>query len=311
MGSLQDLELRHLVALATVADQGTFARAAGELGFSQSAVSQQIAALERIVGEPVFDRPGGPRPVELTPIGALLLEQSRPVLAGMAAVRDGLVRFRDGAVGRLTVGAYQSVATSILPELVARLHDERPEVDLMVESSDEDEELYAAVLDGTIDLSFGTAASRRPGLDVVPLLVDPYVVVARPYQFPPGPVDARDLDGIPLVGQPRNSCQMLNEAGLIAAGCRPTYVFRSADNSTVAAMVRSGLGPAVLPLLCVERDDPRLVLHPLDPGIPPREVVLVARTGRTLAPAAHRFIELAREICTDLGRRLDAVIAAP
>ncbi|MFV0524666.1 MAG: LysR family transcriptional regulator [Acidimicrobiales bacterium] len=309
MGNLQDLELRHLTALATVAEQGTFARAAAELGFSQSAVSQQIAALERIIGEPVFNRPGGPRPVELTPIGVLLLDRSRSVLAGVAAVRDDIVRFRDGAVGRLAVGAYQSVATSILPELVARLHDERPDLDLRVENSDHDEELYEAVLGGAIDLSFGTRASLRPGLDVIPLLVDPYVVVARPDQFPAGPIDARALNGIPLVGQPRNSCQVLNEAGLVAAGCRPTYVFRSADNGTVAAMVRSGLGPAVLPLLCVERDDPRLVIHALEPGIPPREVVLVSRTGRPLAPSAVRFVALAREICADLARRFEVTMA--
>ena len=65
----RDIEIRHLTALAAVAAERSFGRAAERLGFTQSAVSQQIAALERVVGEPVFDRPGGPRPVELTPVG--------------------------------------------------------------------------------------------------------------------------------------------------------------------------------------------------------------------------------------------------
>ena len=63
------LELRHLVALVAVADAGTISRAAEELGYTQSAVSQQIAALEKAVGSPVFDRPGGPRPLVLTETG--------------------------------------------------------------------------------------------------------------------------------------------------------------------------------------------------------------------------------------------------
>ena len=70
MPSMRDLEIRHLEALDAVASTGTFGRAAERLGYTQSAISQQIAALERVMGAPVFDRPGGPRPVELTPLGA-------------------------------------------------------------------------------------------------------------------------------------------------------------------------------------------------------------------------------------------------
>ena len=78
---LRDLELRHLAALDAVATEGTFGRAALRLGYTQSAVSQQIAALERLVGAALFDRPGGPRPVELTPLGDLLLEHALARLA--------------------------------------------------------------------------------------------------------------------------------------------------------------------------------------------------------------------------------------
>ena len=66
MDTWNGLELRHLVALVAVADAGTISRAADELGYTQSAVSQQIAALEKAVGTSVFDRPGGPRPFRLT-----------------------------------------------------------------------------------------------------------------------------------------------------------------------------------------------------------------------------------------------------
>ena len=85
---LPGLELRHLVALVAVADSGTFSRAAEQLGYTQSAVSQQIAALERVTGTPLFDRPGGPRPVQPTEAGAVLTEHAA-CGAGAAARRRG------------------------------------------------------------------------------------------------------------------------------------------------------------------------------------------------------------------------------
>src|SRR5437870_5109363 len=70
------LELRHLVALKALADEGSFGRAATRLGYTQSAISQQIASLERIVGQRLVERPGGPRPISLTDAGRLLLRHA-------------------------------------------------------------------------------------------------------------------------------------------------------------------------------------------------------------------------------------------
>jgi DNA-binding transcriptional LysR family regulator len=75
------VELRHLAALEAVASEGTFGRAAERLGYTQSAVSQQIAALERIVGGKLLDRPGGPRAVSLTDAGRLLLRHAEAITA--------------------------------------------------------------------------------------------------------------------------------------------------------------------------------------------------------------------------------------
>lgn len=67
LGRVSTIELRHLAAMTAIVEEGSFGRAAVRLGYTQSTVSQQVAALERAVGGPVFDRPGGPRPVRLTP----------------------------------------------------------------------------------------------------------------------------------------------------------------------------------------------------------------------------------------------------
>lgn len=289
------MEIRHLEALDAVAATGTFGRAAERLGYTQSAISQQIAALERVLGAPVFDRPGGPRPVELTPLGAQLLEHGRRILTQLDVMSDELDRFRNGEVGMLSIGTFQSASATILPLVVGRLRERYPDLELSVFESDHDQELEGRVESGELDVSFMVGDG---GVDVETrhVITDPFVLIARPGQFPPGPVAIADLSVEPMIGQHENSCQLCNEAGLRAAGLVPSYVFRSNDNGTVAAMVRAGMGVAVLPLLCVETEDPRLSIHPLTPAIPDRQINVAWRADRTLAPAVAQFVEIATEV---------------
>src|SRR5260370_36750837 len=109
---MSDAGLRHLAAMAAVAEEGSFGRAAARLGYSQSTISQQIAALEKAVGGPVFDRPGGPKPVRVTPLGALVLAHGRDLLAAAAAMAAALDRVKAGG-GRGDIGTVQSVANVI------------------------------------------------------------------------------------------------------------------------------------------------------------------------------------------------------
>src|SRR5215218_6670220 len=98
---LLGVELRHLVALQAVAREGSFGRAARSLGYTQSAVSQQIAALERIVGERLLERPGGPRRVSLTEAGELLLRHAEAIVARLSAAQADLAALAEGAAGPL------------------------------------------------------------------------------------------------------------------------------------------------------------------------------------------------------------------
>ena len=161
MRQLRDLELRHLVALDAVATEGTFGRAATRLGYTQSAVSQQIAALERLVGGAVFDRPGGPRPVELTPLGKLVLGHARDVIARVDATGEAVERFLAGEVGRIDVGTFQSVSNVLLPAIVRRLRSEHPDLDIRLFEHEDTDSGAAAVLAGELDLTFAVGAARR------------------------------------------------------------------------------------------------------------------------------------------------------
>jgi DNA-binding transcriptional LysR family regulator len=307
MSGLRAVELRHLQALQAVARAGTFGRAAERLGYTQSAVSQQIAALERIVGAPVFDRPGGPRPVELTPLGSLLLRHVDDLLARLDAAAAEIERFQAGEVGRLVVGTFQSVSVEVLPRVIGLLRAERPELEIRLYEADLNDELLAGVADGELDCSFVVGVPDDPALEAEVLGHDPFVAVA-PRDGGTGPLPLQALGSTALIGQPATSCQGLVDHGLRANGIEPSYVFRTADNGAVQAMVRAGMGVAVLPLLAVDLTDERVAVRPLDPPIPDRVIALARRAGRTPSPATLRFLELAHEVCSTLDERRTRVL---
>ena len=197
---LQDIEIRHLSALKAVAEEGSFGRAATRLGFSQSAVSQQIAALERAVGSPVFDRPGGPKRVELTPTGALLLEHAEAILGRIVTASDDLDRLRTGSAGHLTVGTFQSVSVRILPSVVKAMRAERPGVEIRLHESDDHEAIIEQLLAGSLDVAFVVARIEDPRLDITELFFDPFVAVTARGDGGAvvGPMTAAELVRAPL-----------------------------------------------------------------------------------------------------------------
>src|SRR5918912_864150 len=145
------IELRHLTALEAVGREGSFGRAAKSLGYTQSAVSQQIAALERIVGARLVDRPGGPRPVSLTGAGELLLRHAEAIVARLSAAQADMAALAEGEAGPLRVGIFQSVGARVLPELMRRFSEAWPLVEIQLTESASDSDLLAAVERGELD----------------------------------------------------------------------------------------------------------------------------------------------------------------
>ncbi|MES5820691.1 LysR family transcriptional regulator [Streptomyces sp. RG80] len=294
---MSDVELRHLAAMAAIVEEGSFGRAAARLGYTQSTVSQQVAALERAVGGPVFDRPGGPRPVRLTPLGSVVLEHGRAVLARAEGLATAVDRFRAGD-GRIDIGTFQSVSNVILPSVVRRLRDEHPGCDIRLSEEEPEQpqigDLDLLFYDGRLD---GDVEHRK-------LLDDPYLLVAGAGTFPEGPVPLELLDGVPMVAWPLTCDQPSMEQALAASGARPRIVFRSAVNDTLLSMVRAGLGSAVLPWLAIRgadvQADDRLRVHELRPSPPPREIYLHWQAGRIHSPLAGRAVDIAVEVAAEL-----------
>jgi molybdate transport repressor ModE-like protein len=290
----ESLEVRHVRAFASVVEQGSFAGAARELGYTQSAVSQQIFALERIAGAPVLRRhPGGRRPPELTETGRVILSHARPLLARVKAAQADVAALATGEVGQVQVGTFQSFGARILPAVLARFRALQPGIGVEIREAPSVEELLGSVEAGEVDVAFGVVPLDEGPFAARELMVDPYVLVTRAGN---GERGLRDLAGRRLLGIRGCRHERLVEARLLADGVVPAGSARFDDNGMIQALAAAGEGVAVVPLLTVDAEDPAVTVHPL-PELPARQIVAVWHRDRRLNPAAERFVDTAAEIC--------------
>jgi DNA-binding transcriptional LysR family regulator len=290
------VELRHLIALEAVAREASFGKAAVSLGYTQSAVSQQIATLERIVGEKLVERPGGPRKVSLTEAGELLLRHAQAIVSRLSAAEADLEALGNGQAGALRVGVYQSVGEHILPALMQRFVESWPRVDVRLEESANDVDLLAHVERGELDLTFADLPLPEGPFDHVELLSDPYVFVLSSELPPPESNTLAAAVGHDLIGF--RGCRSLNQ--IEGAAPHPLrIVFRSDHNGTVQGMVAAGFGAAIVPRLTVDPADDRVQLIEME-DVPPRVIGLAWHRDRHRSPAARAFVELAQRVCADL-----------
>lgn len=297
MGQLDDLAIRHFAALQAVAAEQSFGRAAERLGFTQSAVSQQIAAFEKAIGQPLFDRPGGPRQIELTPVGHVMLRHAEAILGHLDTAGEELAQLLAGQGGRLSVGTFQSITVKILPEVIGRMRAERPNLEVRLTESNLNEELVELLIDGAVDLAFVVAPINDDRLVLTPLGSDPYVVIAPAGDDDDPFIERDDLAHRQLIGQvDDDACQRNINQYFWSSEIKPDYAFRTDDNAAVQAMVRVGMGLAVMPYLAIDANDPGISVRELSPPMPPRVHFAAQRADRTAAPAAERVIELARDV---------------
>jgi DNA-binding transcriptional LysR family regulator len=300
------VELRHLAALQAIAAEGTFGKAARCLGYTQSAVSQQIATLERIVGERLLDRPGGPRPVTLTEAGRLLLRHADAIVARLQAAQADLAALSAGAAGTLRVGTYQSVGKHILPTVLRRFTATWPLVELRLTEMNSDQDLVALVERGDIDLTFADWTMWDGPFEECHLFDDPYVLLVQadsPLAARKRPPSMAEIAELPLIGFRQCRSHVLIESWFHQAGAQPEYVFRSDDNGTVQAMVGAGVGIALVPLLTVDLNDPACAVIDLGDLVPPRRLALVWHSDRYRSPAASAFVEVAEQVCAEYAAR--------
>jgi DNA-binding transcriptional LysR family regulator len=294
------LELRHLLTLEAIAEEGSFKAAARALGYTPSAVSQQIAALERAVGVQVIAREQGRQALGLTEAGRILLRHLAPIHAHLDAARGDLEALASGFVGTLRVGAFESVGTRLLPEVVGRFRDVFPQI--LVEISEALSELdhLRSVEQRVLDLAF-TLIPLPPGpFEIRHVLRDPWVLVVQAGSAAAEQArsvrDLRALGRLPLVcfRAPRAIDPVLGF--FREAEVEPNLVLQSDYNDAVQEAAAAGRGVALMPRLCVNPSDERISIVDLGDLFPPREIAVAWRGDRPVSEALYAFVELAIEI---------------
>jgi DNA-binding transcriptional LysR family regulator len=249
-GNLRALDLRRLTTLERVAAHMSFSRAADELHFTQSAVSQQIASLERDVGVRLINR----NPVSLTPPGRMLCDRYASALAELVAAEAELESFREGGSGRLRISAVGAGASRLLPGAAAGFAVRFPGVVVQIHEH-EGTEALARVKRGEADiaLTFGyeEPTERRPRLRWLRLTHERvYLAVPASHPFARKPaVRLADLFGQPFVYTPNAGFSLEAIAEAAGAPLTPTAVFAGENPDATHAMVAQGAGLALVPEL--------------------------------------------------------------
>jgi molybdate transport repressor ModE-like protein len=289
------VELRHLIALRAVADEGSVAAAARRLGYSQPGVSQQLAALERLLESRLVERRPGSREASLTEAGRLVLRHGAALLARARAADADLRELQNGALGTLRLGVFPSVGARVVPPLLRRLAEKWPEVDVLLVEEASDRRLLEQVEAAELDLAFAMLPLEEGPFTAAEVLRDPYVVLIpanSPLAERTRPLGPRELGELPLIGFRHH--QGYPEAFLRAHGIAARVRFRIDDNETLVGLVAGGLGVALVPRLAVDPARKDVVQLEISAKLPPRLIAIAWHRDRVLAPAAADLVEVAR-----------------
>ena len=292
----QAIEVRHLVALAVVAEEGSFRRAADRLEYVQSAISGQISHLEQAIGLRLLERASGTPVVELTQAGRVLLRHTEEILARFDSAYADVSSLSSRSTGAVRVAGLERLA----PEQVARLMSafrHRYPFSRVILSDDAGPE--ARIVAGGVDVLIREQSPLEPPLAEQVFAVDPYVLVlpaGSPLAGRSGTITAAELVALqPIV--PGRCITSPSLAGrLQELGVRTCSAVAPESAGTAQAIVAAGLSAALVPSRLLEpkhRDLPALDLSHL---VPPRTLVAVYDGEREQTAAVRGFLQQLKAI---------------
>jgi DNA-binding transcriptional LysR family regulator len=314
------LDVKQLRVLKAVAEHGSFSAAAEALSYTQPAISQQVAALEKQTGTTLVDRTS--RGVRLTDAGLTLVDHAEAVLARLAAAEAELEAMAGIRGGRVRLASFPTAGASLLPPAVALFTQRHPDVELsFIEREPEEaaQMLRAAELEAGIVFEY--AEYNQPELerfyDGIELhrLVDDPMYLALPLGHPAANkprVRLRDLSDETWIQESGNHswCGRFHETACLAAGFKPKVSFRSDDYNVVQGLVAAGVGISLLPGLSLTnvRDD--IVIRSLGPNAPTRRIAAATLAGRYRSPATEAMLGILEEVAARFELPSGAAVAA-
>jgi DNA-binding transcriptional LysR family regulator len=300
------LDVRRMKVLREVAARGSFSAAAEALSFTQSAVSQHIAALERETGTTLVER--NSRGVRLTDAGRAVVEHADAILARIEAAEEELVAIAGLRGGRLRLACFQSAGATLVPRAVAAFHERHPKVELgMVEA--EPEEASARLRAGEIDLALVYDFAPLPGmldgnLELTHLIDDAYeAILPRDHRLAGRrKIRLADLADEPWIASTeRCGCRQITERACQEAGFEPRVAFEADETLAAQALVAAGVGVTMLPRLALTALHPGVVTCSLGRDAPVRRVWTAGLAEGYRSPASEAMVQILRDVAEDFG----------
>jgi DNA-binding transcriptional LysR family regulator len=304
------LDTRRLRVLCEVARQGSFSAAAGALGYTQPAVSRQIATLEAEVEMILVRRV--PQGVVLTDAGKLLVDRAEAIFTRLINAEFELQALQGLEGGTLRLASFASAAAAIVPLAVAEFRRRYPAIELAITMADPIDSI-PMLRGGELDVALShdavatgratdlaTAAGGVGDIEVVHLFDDP-MYVAMPSDHPladAGRVELAQFADDPWMLATTHTCpdSRLFLRACHAAGFEPQIAFQNDDYQAILGFVAAGVGVALIPDMVARgvRDD--VVVRDLDPPAPARPILAVLSSGYR-SPAAAAMLDVLREVC--------------
>jgi DNA-binding transcriptional LysR family regulator len=291
-------DLNQLRCFVTVAEELHFGRAAARLNMTQPPLSRQIQVLEHIVDAPLLERTS--RSVRLTPAGRSFLPEARRILKLAESASQVARRIAMGKTGSLKLGYTAAAAYGYLPELIAACRARLPEVDFSLKEMVSGDQLEA-LTSGQIDAGLLRPPIGRPELATRRVLAEP-LLAAIPRKHPlasAATLSIKDFDGQPFVMYSPYESRYFHDllvALFTQADILPRYVQHLGQIHSILAMVRAGLGAAIVPAAAASLRIADVKLRPLKLRSPtPVELFLVWRRDCE-NPLLPSLIEIASEL---------------
>jgi DNA-binding transcriptional LysR family regulator len=282
--------------LREVAAQGSFSAAAEALSFTQSAVSQQIAALERESGSKLVER--GSRGIRLTDAGHALVCHADAIIARLDDAEQELAAIAGLRGGRLRLASFQSAGATLVPRALSEFHRLHPAVELMVAHAEQDqaqERLRAGEVDIAILMDFEDPPVLGADLELVHLLRDPYRIIMRDDH----PLARRRTVELPqladepwIVPEVGSGCREGVIRACRLAGFEPRLAIEADENEQVKAFVAGGLGVGLWPQLALNNVQPGIAVKKLAGDGMVRHVFAATLANVYRSPAAEAMISI-------------------
>jgi DNA-binding transcriptional LysR family regulator len=297
------LDVRRMRVLREVAAQGSFSAAAEALSFTQSAVSQHVAALEREAGTQLVER--GRRGVRLTEAGRVLVGHADAILARIECAEEDLAALAGLRGGKVRLISFQSGGATLAPRAVAAFRERHPQVELSMLEAEPDE-AGARLQSGEADLALvydheSTPGLLAPELELTHLLDDRYDAILPAGHALAGRrrLSISDLAGEPWVASTAPcGCRRITESVCREAGFEPRVAFEADETLAAQALVAAGVGVSLLPQLALASIHPGVVARRLSDA-PERRIWAARLEGAYASPASDAMVQTLQDVAEE------------